>query len=95
MRKVIKNTNNESNGFGSTEVLTLFVPSIVLKGSDNFEILIDKQEFTIGRDKTVDRLIDSNSISRKQCAITYSNNRNYVTDLDSSNGTFLNGNLSY
>lgn len=81
----------EQQDTGGTEVLSLFVPSIYLKGQGKLEFLIDKQEFVLGRDSSVEGTIDSTAISRKHCKITHSDNRNFVTDLDSANGTYLNG----
>ena len=79
---------------GGTEVLApLFVPSIVLLGSQKDEILISKQDFVIGKQpEKVDHAIEySAAISRVHCKITQSEGRSFVTDIDSSNGTYVNG----
>lgn len=76
---------------GGTEVLSLFIPSIYLKGSGKEEIFVDAQEFVLGRDTAVNGTIDSTAISRRHCKITHSDGRNFITDLKSANGTYLNG----
>lgn len=80
----------ETVNAGGTEVLMLFVPTISLKGPGKEEYLVNKQEFVIGRDSE-DCTIESTAISRKHCKITHSDQRNYLTDLGSANGTYLNG----
>ncbi len=45
----------------------------------------------LGREIGVDILIDSPGISRRHARIIVENNRRYLEDLGSSNGTFLNG----
>lgn len=76
---------------GGTEVLSLFVPSIFLKGAGKEEFLIDCQEYILGRDQSVNGTVDATAISRRHCKITHSDGRNFVTDLGSANGTYLNG----
>ncbi len=81
----------EEQDVGGTEVLTLFVPTIYLKGQGKTEFLINKQEFVLGRDSAADGTVDSTAISRRHCKITHSDERNYLTDMGSANGTYLNG----
>lgn len=91
-KKTSPNVNADADAnAGGTEVLSLFIPSIYLKGQGKSEFLIDKQEYTLGRDSAADGTIDSTAISRKHCKITFSDDRNFLTDLGSSNGTYLNG----
>ena len=53
--------------------------------------LIDREQFVIGRGTTAHLLIDSARISREH-AIIHSEGRGYaIRDLDSRNGTFVNG----
>jgi hypothetical protein len=91
-KKVNRQAIKTESDFGGTEVLTLFIPNIILKGENNVELLVEKQEYILGYDRvSVDGLIESKGVSRTHCKITYSDNSNFVTDLDSSNGTYLNG----
>lgn len=52
---------------------------------------IDKDEIVIGRDDTCDVVIPERQISRQHIRITWEDNQYYVTDLDSRNGTWVNG----
>lgn len=82
---------------GGTEVLDdIFVPVIVLEGvgtPKKIDLLVSKQGFVIGKKaELVDGLIDfSNAVSRVHCRINHNDGRNFITDLSSANGTFLNG----
>ncbi len=82
---------------GGTEVLDeVFSPLIVLEGvqtAKKLEFVVDRRQFVIGKSaEAVDGLIDfSTAVSRKHCCITSNEGKNYITDLASANGTFLNG----
>ncbi len=82
---------------GGTEVLDeVFSPLIVLEGvqtAKKLEFVIDRRQFVIGKSaEAVDGLIDfSTAVSRRHCQITSNEGKNYLTDLASANGTFLNG----
>lgn len=60
---------------------------------EKITIVIDKPEFIIGsKDEYVEGLITFNkAISRKHCSILKENEKYYMVDLGSSNGTFING----
>ncbi len=46
----------------------------------------------VGRKKEVCHVvIDDDSVSKKHCEFSYSDGQYYVRDLDSANGTFVNG----
>ncbi len=54
--------------------------------------LIDKPFFTIGTAQNfVDLMLSSPAVSRAHCRITCKEDRYYLSDLNSTNGTFLNG----
>jgi pSer/pThr/pTyr-binding forkhead associated (FHA) protein len=57
------------------------------------EIAINKSEFLIGSNpEMVDGVIEFNkAISRVHCKVTCIDNRYYICDMGSSNGTYLNG----
>ena len=57
-----------------------------------FEIPDDDGEYTIGRAADNDLPIRTKSLSSKHCKILVRGNKYAVADLDSSNGTFVNGN---
>lgn len=52
---------------------------------------IDKDEIFIGRDDTCDVMIPERQISRQHIRITWEDQQYYITDLESRNGTWLNG----
>ncbi len=52
---------------------------------------LTKDIVVIGRDHSADITIDKNTVSRRHSRITYKDDRFILEDLDSSNGTFLNG----
>ncbi|MCM1496398.1 MAG: FHA domain-containing protein [Bacteroides sp.] len=87
----------EETSFAETSVLLEeFVPQIALIHSDSqssVELLIDKREYIIGHQSgSADGCIDTNAgISRRHCRICNINGKNYIVDLTSTNGTFVNG----
>ena len=91
-RKAAVNHEGENDG---TEVLDdIFVPSIALSGTHNsVEFLVDKQDYVLGKkQEAVDGFIDfSAAVSRRHCKVTFSNGNNFIFDLGSANGTFVNG----
>jgi len=66
---------------------------IVLKFNDSVirQINSDKSEITIGRDAETDIQIDNISVSRVHAKILTEPNRYVLHDLNSTNGTFVNG----
>lgn len=50
-----------------------------------------KDSVFVGRASTNDLVIQHDSVSRKHCRIEYQKNIFYITDLNSSNGTFVDG----
>jgi transcriptional regulator with GAF, ATPase, and Fis domain len=59
-----------------------------LKGAD---FPIGELEFTIGRQADADATLEDDLVSRRHCTIQLHNGRPVVRDLDSRNGTFVNG----
>ena len=53
--------------------------------------IIDKDQFVIGRVPGVDLLLPSTRLSRHHVAVSVNESEITITDLDSSNGTFVNG----
>lgn len=55
-------------------------------------IVINKAKFTVGRQSEVsDHVIHNKNIGRLHAEISCWNNEYYITDMDSTNGTFVNG----
>ena len=69
------------------------VAKLVVVSSDSIEgqFSLDESETVIGRDEDVDITIDDKRISRKHCKICLDGDHYTLTDLGSSNGSFVNG----
>ncbi|WP_291630876.1 FHA domain-containing protein [Clostridium sp.] len=81
---------------GTTLIDDFDVKKIKIKGIDSptsISILIDKDDFILGSSYSLaDGVITFNkAISRKHCSIRKKGDKYYLTDLGSSNGTFVNG----
>jgi pSer/pThr/pTyr-binding forkhead associated (FHA) protein len=55
------------------------------------KVAVKKAEFIIGRSQTCHLCAGSSAVSRQHCMITRTENRVAVKDLDSRNGTYVNG----
>lgn len=55
------------------------------------EIKIGANLITIGRDPAVDFVLDDSEVSRSHAKIYYEDGSYFIEDLDSTNGTFVNG----
>lgn len=64
----------------------------VTKGLDKGKsIKVSDTPFTIGRGEDADLSLSDDSISRIHSTIIYENGKLYITDMESKNGTYLNG----
>ncbi len=78
-------------------VTNLTVPRVlaelVIKAGnrERTKFAIGKQGVIIGRRKTNEIYIDDANVSRAHASIDYSEGNHFITDLGSTNGTFLNG----
>jgi hypothetical protein len=72
--------------------LELYFTKVGLIEGQRYTVLIDK-ELIVGRDpaKSQFTFAKDDLLSSQHCKITYSNNQLYIEDLNSTNGTFLNG----
>jgi serine phosphatase RsbU (regulator of sigma subunit) len=65
---------------------------VVIAGADEgCRIELSDEPLVIGRHYSVDLLLDDSEISSKHCTIQVTMGEVFVTDLDSKNGTFLDG----
>ncbi len=55
------------------------------------DIVLKEEEVVIGRDEEVDLTIEDDRLSRKHCKIVQDGGQFTISDLNSSNGTFVNG----
>lgn len=76
---------NSSLAHGTMKLVALNAPS-------RFEIPITKQDFSIGKKETNDGVISFNKmISKYHCKVTTNDHQYMISDLQSTNGTFVNG----
>jgi len=64
---------------------------LVPKDQQTVKHYLTKATTVIGRDKSSDLVIDNNDVSRRHCILDIQSRGLHILDLDSSNGTFLNG----
>lgn len=55
------------------------------------EFIINKEEFSIGSGKQNDLVLSDSAVSRRHCEISVTENGYQIRDLDSTNGTFVQG----
>src|ERR1700748_1276143 len=64
---------------------------IIIRGTpQGHRFFLTQPEMTIGRDPTADISVSDSGISRKHAAVKKENGKVRLTDLGSSNGTFIN-----
>ena len=61
------------------------------KGNTKVKRINVRQDVVIGRGSECSLRLPSSQVSRKHCSVTFKDDVVYVTDLGSSNGTWLNG----
>jgi len=76
---------NKEKGCGMARLI------LSLRGRELDKFLLGQGKVVIGRSQDCDIAIDNAAISRKHAQIEYSNGEYIVSDLGSSNGTFVNG----
>ena len=97
-----KNNNSDSSSpiirvqGGATEILDddqLGISLVYLGEKDSLKIDIKNSECVLGKQKeSVDFVIPySKAVSRVHCKVGFENGEAHIEDLDSSNGTFVNG----
>src|SRR4051794_8016548 len=64
---------------------------VIFGGQEQKTYPLDKAELVVGREPTCDIPIDNLGISRQHCAFKTRGDAFVVADMNSSNGTFVNG----
>lgn len=64
---------------------------LVSENKHNLKLTLVKSTNVVGRDDSADLMIDDPNISRKHCLLQITDRGILVKDLDSTNGTFVNG----
>jgi pSer/pThr/pTyr-binding forkhead associated (FHA) protein len=68
------------------------VKLLIKKGSDGpSQVCLNTPDTLVGRQKGCKLRIPSETVSRRHCRLLFENERLYAEDLNSSNGTFVNG----
>ena len=70
-------------------------PVLILQNNNNTlheHWVMDKDDVTVGRGEEADLVLDERQVSRQHIRIYKENNKYFVEDLDSKNGTWVNGN---
>ncbi|MBN2529319.1 MAG: sigma 54-interacting transcriptional regulator [Deltaproteobacteria bacterium] len=65
--------------------------SIYRRGEPVQSVTVTKEVYTVGKDKTCDLVLTDSTVSRKHFQIITTRERHYIRDLDSTNGTAVNG----
>ena len=87
---IMNNKPEPAKDDGLTEQVVRSVKEPKLIGEE--EIVINKTPFVIGKDSSCDFSIKGDTyISRKHCRIVKQEDSYYIEDLDSTNGTFVDG----
>ena len=75
------------------QFLTRYQPSIVILSgtAKGTEFCVDHARVTLGRGPGVDLAFDDDTMSRVHCALEFARKGFLLRDLDSTNGTLLNG----
>lgn len=90
---IYKEPKQSTNVKGENKITDESIRMVAMNAPGYFEIVINREEFIIGqKEGLVHAVIPFNKkISRKHCTITKQNEKYYVTDENSVNGTYVNG----
>ena len=67
-----------------------FQPTLTWQTTDSPEVVMPDNSWTIGSDSSCDLVVKNNKVSGRHCRITVDGDRVVLTDLDSTNGTYIN-----
>lgn len=69
------------------------MPTLLIKerGAQDRTVRFEKPSFSIGKREDNDLVLAMSNVSRRHCEIIFKGDRYFIRDLNSSNGTFVNG----
>jgi pSer/pThr/pTyr-binding forkhead associated (FHA) protein len=78
-------------GIAKKEPESKFKYFLVPQDKPTEKLFLTKTSTVLGRDKTSDMVIDNYDVSRRHCLLDIQARGVFILDLDSTNGTFVNG----
>jgi len=78
-------------GMAKKESESKFKYFLVPQDKPTDKLYLTKISTVLGRDKTSDLMIDNSDVSRRHCLLDIQARGLFILDLDSTNGTFVNG----
>ena len=78
-------------GMAKKETESKFKYFLVPQDKPTDKLFLTKTSTVLGRDKTSDLVIDNSDVSRRHCLLDIQARGVFILDLDSTNGTFVNG----
>jgi hypothetical protein len=78
-------------GMAKKESESKFKYFLVPQDKPTDKLYLTKISTVLGRDKTSDLMIDNSDVSRRHCLLDIQARGVFILDLDSTNGTFVNG----
>ena len=88
--KIIE-TSRLAGGVEKKETESKFKYFLVPQDKPTEKLFLTKISTVLGRDKTSDLMIDNSDVSRRHCLLDIQARGVFILDLDSTNGTFVNG----
>lgn len=87
----VAETGKVASGVSKRENESQYKYFLIPKDKPTVKQYLTKAATVIGRDKSSDLLIDHVDVSRRHCLLDIQPRGLYILDLDSTNGTFVNG----
>lgn len=87
----IAETGKIASGVAKTENESKYKYFLVPDDQPTVKLFLTKAATVLGRDKSSDLIIDNKDVSRRHCLLDIQPRGLFVLDLDSTNGTYVNG----
>jgi hypothetical protein len=89
----ISETGNIHLRSGEPSPVSEYSYFLVPEDQPTVKLVLTKTATVLGRDKTSDLTIDDHNVSGRHCILDIRNRGLFILDLDSTNGTYVNGKL--